>query len=147
MLAVLLMTIARTVERCVMRLGLRRVAYGPRRSDVTVTVLATPWRAVVSFAVTLVAGVLPLLVGSSVLFLGLLAVGQAGQPAPQSPPVQAIGAVAFLLCAWWGPGGGSLRRGTLLSVRGLGRSWITSWVLVGVLGLTVLAALMVAGRR
>ena len=146
-LAVLLMTIARTVERCVMRLGVRRVAYGPRRSDVTVMVLATPWRVVVSFAVTVVAGVLPLLVGSSVVFLGLLAVGQAGQPAPQSPPVQAIGAVALLLCAWWGPGGGSLRRGTQLCVRGLGRSRIISWVLVGGLGLTVLAALMVAVRR
>ena len=141
-LAVLL----RTVDRTVARLGLRRAAYGPRGSDPWVTVLATPWRVLESALSTLVWSVVPLLVGGSVLFLGFLAVGQGGQPVKQSPPVQAIAMATLLVAAWWGPGGGALRRGTELSVRWVGRHRTGSWVLLALVGLVVLAALLVVGR-
>lgn len=136
----------RTVDRTVARLVLRRAAYGPRSSDPWVTGLAVPWRAVQAALSTVVWAVLPVLVGGSVLFLGFLAVGQGGQPVKESPPVQAIAMATFVVTAWWGPGSGSLRRGAELSVRRVSFSRIGSWVLLAVLGLTVLAALLVVGR-
>lgn len=142
----LLAVLLRTVDRSVARLGLRRAAYGPRGSDPWVTAFATPWRVVESALSTLVWSVVPLLVGGSVLFLGFLAVGQGGQPVKQSPPVQAIAMATLLLAAWWGPGGGALRRGTELSVRWVARRRIGSWVLLGLIALVVLAALLVVGR-
>jgi hypothetical protein len=54
--------------------------------------------------------------------------------------------VALVLAAWWGPGGGSVRRGTRISVAAVARgprSRIATWA---VLGLLLLAALLTLGN-
>ncbi len=142
------MVVARTADRSALAIWRRRYAYGPRSSDVGVTLLAVPWRAAVAVVMSLLALVLPLLVAGSVAFLAGAAqtgdVTAAGTPT--RPAALALSAAAAAVTAWWGPGGGSMRRGTTwlgrLAVRRRGRR-------IGVLvflGFVVLAALLVLGN-
>jgi hypothetical protein len=112
---------ARTADRSVTSLVLRRHTRGPRRSDVPVAVVASPWHLVVGALATVVSAILPLVVGVCAVFstaLGAVAV-YGGQPHPNSPGPLAVGAAVAALMAWWGPGGSGLRRGTRSIVRGV----------------------------
>jgi hypothetical protein len=142
--AVLWSWAARTADRSVTSLVLRRHAKGPRRSDVPLAVAASPWHLVVGALATVVSAILPLVVGTCAVFsaaLGLVAV-YGGQPHPNSAGPLAVGAVVAALMAWWGPGGSGLRRGTRSIVRGISPGPRAAQVLV-VLALVVAAGIVV----
>ena len=65
----MLMMLARTVDRTATALWRRRHDAGRRSGDVAVAVLAVPWRLVQSVVSTVLALVLPVLVGVSVAFI------------------------------------------------------------------------------
>lgn len=132
--AVLWSWAARTADRSVTSLVLRRHTRGPRRSDVPLAVVASPWHLVVGALATVVSAILPLLVGVCAVFsaaLGTVAV-YGGQPAPNSSGPLAVGAAVAALMAWWGPGGSGLRRGTRSIVRGVSPGPQGTRVLVGI---------------
>ncbi len=112
---------ARTADRAVTSLVVRRYHRGSRRSDVPLAVLASPWHVVVALLGTLMSLVLPAIVAAAVAYsaaFGLAAL--LGDPArPSSMPALAAGMTCGLLVAWWGPGGTGLRRGSRSLVRGL----------------------------
>jgi serine/threonine protein kinase len=149
-IAAALMITARTVDRTATELWRRRQDAGPRAGDIAVAVVALPWRLVQSTVSTALALVLPLLVGVSVAFITSIGGPRQGEIAagtPSTPGPLAAATAAALLMAWWGPGGGTLRRGsramarTSIRTRG-GR--ITVWVL---LALVVLSAVMVVSKN
>lgn len=134
--------LARFVDRVVTSVALRRMHRGPRDRDVPLAVLASPWHLLGSAFSAVVAGILPLLVGVA-FSVGLrsLSNGVAGVPLGLASSIM-VGASAALIVAWWGPGGGTLRRGSRSVVRGLapGRIGAVAGVVVlvvagGVLGL------------
>lgn len=114
------MVLARTADRSVTSLVMRRHDRGARASDVAVAVVSSPWHVVVGAVGTLVTLALPLLVGVSAMFAGALVVGGVTGGATRADgvvPLLAAG-VFTALTAWWGPGGASLRRGSRSLVRG-----------------------------
>ena len=116
--AALLMVLARTVERTGAAMTRRRWERGGRRTDVLVGAVSVPWHLLGALLATLLACVLPAVLGVATAFsAGLLVTGASGSPRPTSPPALAAGAVVALLTAWWGPGGSALRRGSRVVVR------------------------------
>ena len=118
--AVLWSWAARTADRSVTSLVLRRHHRGRRRSDVPMAVVASPWHLVVGLVATLVSALLPAVVGVSAAFSAALATVAVtgGSPEPDRAAPVAVGAVVAGLMAWWGPGGAGLRRGSRSIVRG-----------------------------
>ncbi len=118
--AVLWSWVARTADRSVTSLVLRRHHRGRRRSDVPRAVAASPWHLVVGLVATLVSALLPAVVGVSAAFSAALAMVAVtgGSPEPDRAGPVAVGAVVAGLMAWWGPGGAGLRRGSRSIVRG-----------------------------
>lgn len=115
-----LMVVARTVDRSGLAFSRRRSEHGRRRSDVALAVVCSPWHLVAGLVMTALALVLPAMMGVATAFsASLLVTTAAGSPAPSSLPAVGAGVVVALLVSWWGPGGGSLRRGTRSTVRGL----------------------------
>ncbi|QKE82689.1 serine/threonine-protein kinase [Arthrobacter sp. NEB 688] len=114
------MVLARTADRSVTSLVVRRHERGARGSDVAVAVVSSPWHAVVGAVGTLVTLALPLLVGVSAMFAGALVVGGLTGGSTRADGVVPLlaGGVFTALTAWWGPGGASLRRGSRSLVRG-----------------------------
>jgi hypothetical protein len=116
-----------------------------------VAVVTLPWRLVQAAISTLFALVLPLLVGASVAFIaGAGAADGLGirtgriPGTPTTPGVLAAAGLAVLFTAWWGPGGGSLRRGGRAMARSALRySWsrLTLWVLLALVVVSVLIVL------
>ena len=107
--------------------------------------LALPWRLLTAGVATVFSLILPILIGISVGFIAASA--WAGAPAraiPGRPGPLAAGMVALLLTAWWGPGGGSLRRGAGKAVKFVCPSPKARIVVWGVLGLLLISALSVA---
>ena len=143
--AVLWSWAARTADRSVTSLVLRRHNRGPRRSDVPLAVAASPWHLVVGALATVVAAILPLLVGTCAVFSAALATVAVygGQPHPNSAGPLAVGAAVAALMAWWGPGGSGLRRGTRSIVRGISPGPRGSRVVVGIALLVAAAAVVV----
>ncbi|WP_195908152.1 serine/threonine-protein kinase [Nostocoides sp. HKS02] len=145
--AVLISWVARTVDRSVTSLVLRRHHRGRRRSDVPVAVVASPWHLVVGALATVVSAILPLVVGVCAVFstaLAMVAV-TGGSPHPDTSPALAVGGVIAVLMAWWGPGGSGLRRGTRSIVRGTSPGPTAHRIAVGIalvlaLGLAAWAA-------
>ncbi len=136
--------LARTADRSMTSIVLRRFERGRHRRDVPLTVALGPWHLVMGAATAAVGLILPLLVGVAGMFcvaLGLAAV-TGGAPAPGHPLALAGGSALGLLMAWWGPGGASLRRGSRSLVRGLVRPGLVTTVVGGVLGVGGLAALV-----
>ena len=136
---------ARTADRSVTSLVLRRHTKGPRRSDVPLAVAASPWHLVVGALATVVSAILPLVVGICAVFsaaLALVAV-YGGQPHPNASGPLAVGAAVAALMAWWGPGGSGLRRGTRSIVRGISPGPRATQVLVGLALLTAAAIVVV----
>ncbi|KQZ90153.1 hypothetical protein ASD62_13440 [Phycicoccus sp. Root563] len=118
--AVLWSWAARTADRSVTSLVLRRHNRGRRRSDVPFAVAASPWHLVIGLVATVVSALLPLVVGVCAVFSAALAIVAVtgGQPEPDRSAPVAVGAVVAGLMAWWGPGGAGLRRGSRSIVRG-----------------------------
>ena len=142
----LVMALARTVDRSSTALLLRRHEHGKRGSDVPVAVLALPWHLLLALLITWAALILPLLVGTSVVFIvGVLQAGS-GEPRPGDPGSLAVGMVALLLSAWWGLGGGSVRRGSRVLVRTAVRGRRSRIVVWAVLALILVSALTVASN-
>ncbi len=105
---------ARTVDASMTALVMRRHERGPRRSDVAVGFAAGPWHLVRGVLTTVVAVLLPALIGASAAFCTALALTTvtAGNPRPGEPLPLGVGMLLAALMAWWGPGGPSLRRGS-----------------------------------
>jgi serine/threonine protein kinase len=142
--AVLWSWAARTADRSVTSLVLRRHNRGRRRSDMPLAVVASPWHLVVGALATVVSAILPLVVGICAAFSTALATVavSGGSPHPNTAPPLAVGALIAALMAWWGPGGSGLRRGTRSIIRGVSPGQRTSQVLV-VLALVGAGALVV----
>ncbi len=126
---------ARTADRSLTSLVLRRHHRGPRRSDVPVAVVASPWHLVVGALATLVSAILPLVVGVCAVFSAALATVAVtgGSPEPGTAAPLAAGALVAALMAWWGPGGAGLRRGSRSIVRGISPGATATRVLVALL--------------
>ncbi|WP_406832399.1 serine/threonine-protein kinase [Pedococcus sp. KACC 23699] len=118
--AVLWSWAARTADRSVTSLVLRRHTKGRRRSDVPFAVAASPWHLVLGLVATLVSAILPAVVGVCAVFSAALAIVAVtgGSPEPARSGPIAVGAFVTALMAWWGPGGAGLRRGSRSIVRG-----------------------------
>lgn len=116
------LVLARTTDRSVTSLILRRHDRGVRRSDVPVAVLVGPWHLLLGLFASLLGAVMPALVAVSGVFcaaLAVVAVRGSGTPEPDALVPLGIGGLLAGLMAWWGPGGASVRRGTRSIVRGL----------------------------
>lgn len=140
-LALLLSWAARTTDRSVTSLVLRRYNKGRRRSDVPFAVVASPWHLVIGALATVVSALLPAVVGLCAVFSAALATVAVtgGTPEPNSAPHLAVGGLVAALMAWWGPGGSGLRRGTRSLVRGVVPGARATQVAVGILLLLALA--------
>lgn len=115
------LVLARTTDRSVTSLVLRRHERGRRGSDVPVAVVSGPWHLVVAILGTVLTVVLPVLVAVSAAFCAALAVAalKGGAADPNSLIPLAAGALFGVVMIWWGPGGASTRRGSRSLVRGL----------------------------
>jgi hypothetical protein len=113
--------LARTADRSVTSLVVRRHSRGRRRSDVPLAVVASPWHLAVGAVGTLVGLLLPAMVAFSAVFSAALATVAVtgGESEPNSALPIAVGALLGILVGWWGPGGSGLRRGTRSIVRGV----------------------------
>jgi hypothetical protein len=112
---------ARTADRSVTSLVLRRHNRGRRRSDVPLAVAASPWHLVVGALATMFSALLPAIIGVCGTFSAALALAATagGSPEPQRAVPLGVGMLLAALTAWWGPGGASLRRGSRSIVRGV----------------------------
>ena len=147
-LALLLwLVLARTVDRSVTSLIMRRHDRGARRSDVPLAVLVSPWHLVLGLLASVFGAIMPALIAVSGVFcaaLAIVAARGAGSPEPDALVPLAVGGLLAGLMAWWGPGGASLRRGTRSIVRGVSPGPSAGRVLVLLL-LVAAAAVAAAG--
>lgn len=137
--------LARTADRSVTSLILRRHEKGARRSDVPVAVLVSPWHLVTGLVASVLGAIMPALTAVSGVFcaaLAVVAVQGTGSPEPNALIPLGFGGLLAGLMAWWGPGGASLRRGTRSIIRGVSPGPSVSRVLVLLL---LVAAAAVAG--
>lgn len=120
-LFVVLGAVARTADRSVTSLILRRTERGVRKSDVPLAVAASPLHFVIGLLGSAVFAVIPLIVAVGVMFAVAFgfSVPAGGVIEPIRPLPLAAGALSGVLAAWWGPGGASLRRGTRSIIRGV----------------------------
>ena len=130
--------LARTADRSMTSIVLRRFHYGSRRGDVPVTVALGPWHLLTGSLAAAVGLLLPLLVGIAGVFCVALALSAttASSPNPNHPIALGGGMALALLMAWWGPGGASLRRGSRSVMRGVVREGLVT---------SVVSALFVVG--
>jgi serine/threonine protein kinase len=137
-------TLARTADRTVTSLVMRRHERGARGSDVAVAVATSPWHLVLGLVGAAATLVLPLFVGVCAMFasaLVLTAVRGTDVRTDDLLPLVVAGVFAGLT-AWWGPGGASLRRGSRSIVRGLTPGEAAGQVAAGIL--LVVAAVVLA---
>ena len=111
--------LARSTDRSMTSLVMRRHEYGRRRSDVPLAVVAGPWHGLAGLVSATLAFVLPVVMGASAAFCTALVMsgvsGDGSRPGTAIP--FAVGMLLGTLMAWWGPGGASLRRGSRSLVR------------------------------
>lgn len=121
---IVMMVLARTVDRGTSALARRRYEHGARRTDGLVAVISSPWHLLAGSLATVVTVLLPGALGVAMVFLTGLLLSPDGRPSPGSLPAVAAGALVALLTAWWGAGGLPLRRGARALARGVapGRS-------------------------
>lgn len=137
------MVLSRTVDRTMGAMWRRRYERGPRRSDHALSALGAPWHFVMAVLVSVPALILPVLVAVSAAFLTGAVLGSVNAPAPGRPLALAAAFAAASLTAWWGPGGGSLRRGSRTIVRTVAPGHTGAVVATGMLALIVLAGVLV----
>lgn len=135
--------VARTVDRGSASLLRRRYERGPRRGDLLWTALASPVHLVGAALASVVAAVLPLLVGVATVFVVGWLTGPGGTTAPGEALPLSAGAVTAGLTAWWGPGGSSLRRGSRMLARGVAPGPRAAKILVAALTIVAIAAVLV----
>ncbi|HEX3005914.1 MAG TPA: serine/threonine-protein kinase [Angustibacter sp.] len=140
--ALVLAVLARTVDHNRVALARRRLERGPRRSDGFVATLSAPWHLLSALVGSVLAALLPVLLGLATAFCaGLLVPAADGSPSPGSLPAVGAGAFVALLAGWWGVGGGSLRRGARTVLRrAVPASHQLTWVLLLLLVAAGLAA-------
>jgi predicted Ser/Thr protein kinase len=136
--------LARTADRSMTSIVLRRFQHGLRRADVPMTVALGPWHLLTGALAAAVALVLPLLVGIAGVFCVALALSAitASSPNPNHPVALGGGMALALLMAWWGPGGASLRRGSRSVLRGVVREGLVTSVVTALLVVGGLGALL-----
>ena len=125
--------LARSADRSMTSLVMRRHDRGPRRSDLPVAVLVSPWHLLLALVGSLFGAIMPAVIAVSGVFcaaLAVVAVQGSGTPEPNAPVPLAVGGVLAGLMAWWGPGGAGLRRGTRSIVRGVSPGPSASRVIV-----------------
>lgn len=112
---------ARTTDSTLTSLVLRRYDAGPRRSDLPVLVLTSPWHLLRALLGTLLALLLPLALAAAVAVVTALGLAEfAGWAVGYEHPAPvAAGTLTGAVFAWWGPGGLSLRRGSRTMLRGM----------------------------
>jgi len=150
--AILLLVLARTVDRSSTALMRRRQVRGRSgRSDGVVAFAASPIQLATAILITLPCLILPLLTAAVV---GGIVTGVAASTYGLDwTPLSAVGfgsaALTALFCCWWGPGGSSLRRGAHITARNIFRPhWLSALVAVVLLaigGLTFYKATQGAG--
>lgn len=134
--AAALVVLARTADRTAAATSRRRDLRGPRGSDPWVAAVSTPWHLVRSALASAPAVVLPVVLGVSagVCAGAAMDAGTAGGGSDRVSATQVAAGVGLLvgvLVAWWGPGGGSVRRGARALTRGVARGrTMTSAVVV-----------------
>jgi serine/threonine protein kinase len=142
-IAALLIVAARVVDRSTASLMAKRDQRGPRGSDGLMTVLALPWRLVTAGVATVLALILPILIGISVAFIIASAIAGAAIK-PGTPVPLAAGMVALLLTAWFGPGSAGLRNGANRGVRFVVPGRRAQLVVWSVLALVLISGIVVA---
>ena len=143
-LFVTLGAVARTADRSVTSLILRRAERGVRKSDVPLAVAASPLHFVLGLLGSAVFSVIPLIVAVGVMFTVAFALSTSagGVIEPIQPLPLAAGALSGVLAAWWGPGGASLRRGTRSIIRGVTPTQVARQVYLAVLAVIVIGTLV-----
>lgn len=127
------LVLARTSDRAVTSLIMRRHDRGARRSDVPVALVASPWHLLLGLVASVFGAIMPALMAVSGAFcaaLVVVAVQGFGTPQPNALVPLGVGGLLAGLMAWWGPGGASLRRGTRSILRGMTPGPSVSRVLV-----------------
>jgi hypothetical protein len=139
--AVALVVLARTVDRSATASLRRRDVNGPRGSDPWVAVASAPWHLARSAVASAPAVVLPVLLGVSAALLAGVASGATSAPSgpdqlSATQTAAGVGLLVGVLVAWWGPGGGSVRRGARALTRGVvrGRAMTSAVVVLCLLG-------------
>ncbi|TDO62698.1 serine/threonine protein kinase [Kribbella sp. VKM Ac-2571] len=141
--AILLLVLARTVDRSSTALMRRRQLRGRSgKSDGVVALAASPVQLATAALITLPCLILPLL--TAVVVGGIVTGVAASTYGLEWEPLSAVGfgtaALTALFCCWWGPGGSSLRRGAHIAARNTFRahwfSGLMAVVLLAIGGLT-----------
>jgi serine/threonine protein kinase len=129
---------ARVADRSITSLVMRRQGHGPRRSDVPVAIVASPWHALVAALAMVLTLLIPAMVAVGSTFA--VAIGAAavtgGDPQPDRAAPIVVGGLLGLVMGWWGPGGASLQRGSRSLVRAVVPGKGATDFLVGILVLT-----------
>ncbi len=128
--------LARTTDHSITSLVLRRHETGPRRSDVVVSVLTSPWHLLRGALGTALALLLPVgfAVAATVITASVLTEFSTLAADYNHPVPVAVGSLLGAFVAWWGPGGVSLRRGSRTIVRAVLPSVALTQVVVAVVG-------------
>ncbi len=125
--------LARTVDRSLTGLVLRRHQSGPRPGDVPMAVMASPWHLLTATLATVLSLLLPLGIAGVVAMVvsGLLTTTELAPGVGFAHPV-AVGTGSLIggWLGWWGLGSTSLRRGSRTVVRGVVPSGVPTMVLV-----------------
>jgi serine/threonine protein kinase len=143
-LFVVLGAVARTADRSVTSLILRRTERGMRRSDVPLAVAASPLHFVIGLFAAVLFAIVPLVVAVGVMFTVAFALSSTsgGLIEPIQPLPLAAGALAGVMAAWWGPGGASMRRGARSLVRGITPTQTARQIYLIVIAVVALGALL-----
>ena len=116
LVGLLVVVLARTVERSHRWVLRRREVLGPRRGDVPLALVRSPLPLLGALVTGVLSLVLPLAVAAAVVFLTGVLLADASV-VPGDAVSLAAAATAGVLVAWWGPGGSRLRRGSVLISR------------------------------
>ena len=111
--------VARWVDRSMTAMVVRRFDAGRRSTDPLVAAAAAPWQALVAAISTILAAVLPAVVGVAGAVATALGVAVLRSNSPElgRPLPVAVGVLLATALSWWGPGGQALRRGSRSIVR------------------------------
>ena len=136
MVAILLVVLwcwcARLADRSVSWLVLRRHNRGPRRSDIPLAVVLSPWHLVTSGLAAVLCLLIPAVVavGSTLSIALVSAAVTGGDPHPDRSLPLVVGGFLGLLMCWWGPGGTRLQRGSRSLLRAVSPGKGTNEVLL-----------------